>query len=160
MTSQGASLTTYNNELLNCLGDLREKRDILDKAIAAEERKKAEIQRKMEKLTAQLARVNESLSQKHAARNEYDVTISETEHAYNKILESSQTLLNVLKRETVSLKKKPLSATTSAHTNTGSGSGAGSTTSGLGSSQELSHSQSGFGSRGMGGSYMTATRTK
>jgi hypothetical protein len=41
-----------------------------------------------------------------AARNEFDATIQETEAAYMKILESSQTLLNVLKREAVNLTKK------------------------------------------------------
>ena len=41
-----------------------------------------------------------------ASRNEYDKTISETEAAYLKIMESSQTLLTVLKRETVTLTKK------------------------------------------------------
>jgi Sjoegren syndrome nuclear autoantigen 1 len=78
--------------------------------IVAEERKKADIQRKLEKLNSQLSRVNESLAQKAAARNEYDITIGETEAAYMKILESSQTLLHVLKRETVSLVKKKTSS--------------------------------------------------
>ena len=41
-----------------------------------------------------------------AARNDYDKTIQETEAAYLKILESSQTLLTVLKRESVGLSKK------------------------------------------------------
>lgn len=41
-----------------------------------------------------------------AARNEFDQTIQETEAAYMKILESSQTLLNVLKRESINLTKK------------------------------------------------------
>lgn len=82
----------------------------------AEERKKADIQRKLEKLTSQLNRVNESLSQKAAARNEYDVTIQETEAAYMKILESSQTLLHVLKRETVSLVKKKQSTASLSNT--------------------------------------------
>ena len=36
----------------------------------------------------------------------YDKTIMETEAAYMKILESSQTLLHVLKRESVNLTKK------------------------------------------------------
>jgi Sjoegren syndrome nuclear autoantigen 1 len=40
------------------------------------------------------------------ARNEFDQTIQETEAAYMKILESSQTLLNVLKREAINLQKK------------------------------------------------------
>jgi Sjoegren syndrome nuclear autoantigen 1 len=50
--------------------------------------------------------INESLARKVQARNEYDRTIQETEGAYMKILESSATLLNVLKRETVALVKK------------------------------------------------------
>ena len=36
-------------------------------------------------------------------RNDYDRTIAETEHAYSKILESSQTLLTVLKKESQTL---------------------------------------------------------
>jgi len=43
------------------------------------------------------------IAQKTAARNDYDKTIQETEAAYMKILESSQTLLKVLKRESHSL---------------------------------------------------------
>lgn len=53
-----------------------------------------------------LSRINDSLARKVASRNEYDKTIMETEAAYMKILESSQTLLHVLKRESVSLTKK------------------------------------------------------
>ena len=37
---------------------------------------------------------------------EYDKVIGETEAAYLKILESSQTLLTVLKRESVNIQKK------------------------------------------------------
>ena len=54
--------------------------------------------------------MNEGLARKVQARNEYDRTIQETEGAYMKILESSQTLLQVLKRETVSLVKKKQSS--------------------------------------------------
>ena len=39
-------------------------------------------------------------------KNEYDKVIAETEAAYLKILESSQTLLTVLKREAVNISKK------------------------------------------------------
>ncbi len=53
-----------------------------------------------------LTRVDEMLSRKTQARDEYDRTIQETEAAYMKILESSQTLLHVLKRESTQLSKK------------------------------------------------------
>eukprot|EP01006_Ploeotia_vitrea_P039095 TRINITY_DN66311_c4_g4_i1.p1 TRINITY_DN66311_c4_g4~~TRINITY_DN66311_c4_g4_i1.p1 ORF type:complete len:112 (-),score=68.99 TRINITY_DN66311_c4_g4_i1:153-488(-) len=106
MAHQGATLQNYNNELVKCLEDLREKRESLNKTIAKEERQKQEIQKKLHKLTEQLHRINESLAAKTEARNDYDTTIQETEAAYMKILESSQTLLHVLKRETVTLVKK------------------------------------------------------
>jgi Sjoegren syndrome nuclear autoantigen 1 len=61
-------------------------------------------------LTDRLSKINETLARKVQARNEYDRTIQETEGAYMKILESSQTLLQVLKRETVSLVKKKQSS--------------------------------------------------
>ena len=41
-----------------------------------------------------------------AVRGEYDKVISETEGAYLKIMESSQTLLTVLKRESINIEKK------------------------------------------------------
>ena len=48
----------------------------------------------------------DSLRKKIEIRNSYDRTIQETEGAYIKILESSQTLLHVLKRECLNLAKK------------------------------------------------------
>ena len=61
-----------------------------------EEEEKAKIQKDLSILTDRLSKINESLSRKNQARNEYDKTIQETEAAYMKILESSQTLLHVL----------------------------------------------------------------
>jgi sjoegren syndrome nuclear autoantigen 1 len=106
MASQGASLQNYNNELVKCIEDLREKREEINKQILKDEEEKAKIQRDLSILTDRLSKINEGLARKIQARNEYDRTIQETEGAYMKILESSQTLLQVLKRETVSLVKK------------------------------------------------------
>ena len=106
MAQQGASLQNYNNELVKCIEDLREKREEVNGSIQREEEEKAKIQNDIRILTERLSRVNDSLARKIASRNEYDKTVQETEAAYMKILESSQTLLHVLKRETVSLGKK------------------------------------------------------
>eukprot|EP00437_Effrenium_voratum_P008823 CAMPEP_0181437974 /NCGR_PEP_ID=MMETSP1110-20121109/21661_1 /TAXON_ID=174948 /ORGANISM="Symbiodinium sp., Strain CCMP421" /LENGTH=147 /DNA_ID=CAMNT_0023561629 /DNA_START=48 /DNA_END=489 /DNA_ORIENTATION=+ len=106
MASQGATLQNYNNELVKSIEDLREKREELNRQILKEEEDKAKIQKELSILTDRLQRINESLVRKTQARNEYDKTIQETEAAYMKILESSQTLLHVLKRETVNLTKK------------------------------------------------------
>eukprot|EP01036_Dinobryon_divergens_P029436 gene29436-38530_t len=110
MAGQGASLQNYNNELVKCIEDLREKREEINRQILHDEEEKAKIQRDLSVLTDRLSKINESLARKVQARNEYDRTIQETEGAYMKILESSQTLLQVLKRETVSLVKKKQSS--------------------------------------------------
>merc|ERR1712167_427279 len=95
----GATLQNYNNELVKCIEDLREKREEVNRAILKEEEEKAKIQKDLSILTDRLLKINESLARRVQARNEYDKTIQETEAAYMKILESSQTLLHVLKRE-------------------------------------------------------------
>lgn len=110
MAGQGASLQNYNNELVKCIEDLREKREEINRQILKDEEDKAKIQRDLSVLTDRLSKINENLSRKVQARNEYDRTIQETEGAYMKILESSQTLLQVLKRETVTLVKKKQSS--------------------------------------------------
>jgi len=102
----GVTLHNYNSELVKHIEELREKREVLNKSIAKEERLKTELQKKIHQLTEQLNRVNDSLSQKLQARNDYDITIQEIEAAYMKILESSHTLLHVLKRESATLQKK------------------------------------------------------
>jgi len=106
MTQQGATLQNYNNELVKCIEDLREKREEVNRSIAKDEEEKAKIQNDLRILTERLARINDNLARKITSRNEYDKTIQETEAAYSKIMESSQTLLHVLKRESVNLTKK------------------------------------------------------
>merc|ERR1719373_1284462 len=106
MTQSGPTLQNYNLELVKCLQDLKQKRENVHKDIVSEEREKAKVQKQLAELTEHLHRLNESIAHKQTSRNEYDKTIQETEAAYMKILESSQTLLHVLKRETLSLVKK------------------------------------------------------
>ena len=63
-------------------------------------------QNDLQVLTKRLSQLQAESERKKANLQEYDRTVQETEAAYMKILESSQTLLHVLKRETVSLSKK------------------------------------------------------
>jgi Sjoegren syndrome nuclear autoantigen 1 len=106
MAAQGASMQNYNNQLISCLEELKDQRDELNSQILREEEERAAVQREISILTERLSRVNESLSKRVKARTEYDRTIAETEAAYMKILESSQTLLHVLRREGVALSKR------------------------------------------------------
>ncbi|KAF6328184.1 SS nuclear autoantigen 1 [Rhinolophus ferrumequinum] len=105
MTQQGAAMQNYNNELVKCIEELCQKREELCRQIQQEEDEKQRLQNEVRQLTEKLARVNENLARKIASRNEFDQTIAETEAAYLKILESSQTLLSVLKKEAGNLSK-------------------------------------------------------
>ena len=99
MSNQGAALQLYNNELVKCIEEMCTKRDEIHRQIMVEEEEKDKIQSDLRTLTERLAKITESLSKKYAAQNEYDKTIAETETAYMKIIESSQTLVHVLKKE-------------------------------------------------------------
>eukprot|EP01084_Bolivina_argentea_P109349 195457_1 len=104
-TESHTSLQNYNTELVKCLTELKQKRDNVNKEIISEEREKSRVQKQLAELTEQLHRLNESIARNQQNKNEYDKTIQETEAAYMKILESSQTLLHVLKRESQNLVK-------------------------------------------------------
>lgn len=45
MAQQGATLQNYNNELVKCIEDLREKREEVNRAMLKEEEEKAKIQK-------------------------------------------------------------------------------------------------------------------
>ncbi|XP_077352959.1 microtubule nucleation factor SSNA1-like [Vanacampus margaritifer] len=105
MSQQASALQNYNNELVNCIEDLCSKREELNRQIKLEEEEKERLQHDIRVFSGKLSKVNESLAQRMAARATFDRTIAETEAAYIKILESSQSLLSVLKHEAGNLSK-------------------------------------------------------
>ncbi|PSN50081.1 Sjoegren syndrome nuclear autoantigen 1 [Blattella germanica] len=102
---QGAALQTYNQELIKSIEELKQKRRDLQTLIEQQEEEKASVQRDIEKLSSKVAQINESLAKKIAIRNDYDHTIAESEAAYSKILESSQVLLSMVRREAMCLEQ-------------------------------------------------------
>ena len=110
MADEGAALQTYNTEMVNCLADLRKKRKEINIEIDKSEKEKNEIKKKLGLLTDRMSVLNEELGRQIQTRNEYDKTIERTEGAYMKILENSQSLLQMLKNESVSLAKKKQSS--------------------------------------------------
>lgn len=65
--------------------DLHSKRIELNRQIRQEEEEKERLQHDIQVLSDKLSRVNESLSQRIAARAAFDRTIAETEAAYTKV---------------------------------------------------------------------------
>ena len=101
-----ASLNNTNSELCKQMETITKQRDEIQELIDQEEEEKRSIEEQMRLLNDRLEAINASLQRKYVTRNEYTKTIDETQAAFNKILESSQTLLHVLKKEGAQLTKK------------------------------------------------------
>ena len=112
--SSAASFETsnYNQELKASISRLQSKREALQRQIGKEEEEASSLQQDMDGLAHRLKTINDGIAKKKGTRDEYDRTISEVTKAYGKIVESSQTLLHVLKRETKSLNKKERASST------------------------------------------------
>ncbi len=99
-------MQNYNSELVKSLEGIRERRENLLIDMKKDTEEKNEIVQTIEKLSQELEELNATLIQKEELKNEYDKVISNTELAYYKLLEGSQTLLAILKRDEASLQKK------------------------------------------------------
>ena len=67
---------------------------------------KMEINQNMDKLSQELEELNNALQYKEELKKEFDKVIANTEKAYFKLLDGSQTLLAILKRDEASLERK------------------------------------------------------
>ena len=105
MAQQGAALQNYNNELVKVLEELCERRQRLEQEIEKDKREKQVLDSQLAQLTAKSNALDVSLARKLETKAQYDQTIRDSETAYLKILESSQVLLNVVKKDSVTLQK-------------------------------------------------------
>ncbi|KAF5306350.1 hypothetical protein FQR65_LT07374 [Abscondita terminalis] len=99
MSEHGAALQTYNQELVKFLETLKVKRKELQDLIKQEENDKGILEKNLKTLQEKLQKLNASLIQHQKLRENYDQTIQDTETGFKKILESSQTLLNLAQHE-------------------------------------------------------------
>lgn len=99
MSEHGATLQTYNQELVKCLEQLKIRRNELQDVIHQEETDKSILERNVKTLQEKLTKLNSNLVQHQKLRDSYDQTIKDTELGFKKILESSQTLLNLALHE-------------------------------------------------------------
>ena len=106
MSAQSSHLNNTNNDLVKMMDSINGQRSEIQSLIDQEEEEKRQIEEQMRALADRLEVINGSLAKKYITRNEYDKTIQETQSAFNKILESSQTLLHVLRKEGAQLYKK------------------------------------------------------
>ena len=101
-------LNNTNTELVKMMDTIVKQKTEIQELIDQEEEEKRQIEEQLKSLADRLENINSSLAKKYITRNDYDKTIMETQSAFNKILESSQTLLHVLKKEGQQLHKKKI----------------------------------------------------
>ena len=125
MSQHGAALQTFNIELVKTVEELKRRQQVLAEETAREERQRQQLERQAAELKIQLDRCTASLNHKQQLSREYDRIIGEAEGAYQKILESSQALLSVVKRETSHLSEAEKAEQKSARGVDGAGDGKG-----------------------------------
>ena len=84
---------------MKSLEGIRERRENLLIDMKKTNDEKIEITQNMEKLSQELEELNNTLQYKEELKKEFDKVISNTEKAYYKLLDGSQTLLAILKRD-------------------------------------------------------------
>ncbi|NWZ72442.1 SSNA1 protein, partial [Acrocephalus arundinaceus] len=99
MSATGAALRGHHTALREGLSELRARRDELTGRIRAEEAERGRLQARIATLSRRLSDTSESLAGLRSARAHIDRTISEIDAASGKILDNSQTLLDVLKEQ-------------------------------------------------------------
>jgi len=99
MSRYGAILQDHNNELVKCIEDLRTRLQHVDEELQQNEVEKQQLEKEYKELTVRLEHMDNHIAQQHQTRQHYQRMLDEAEQAYTKIIESSQTLLKVLKKE-------------------------------------------------------------
>ena len=103
MNANPASLQTFNNELVNKLLELKEKRGAIQSSLLKDEAALVKYQQEIKETQLKQKELEQLMDKKYSMRKQYDDLITETQEAYNKIVQSSHTLLEMLNRESSSI---------------------------------------------------------
>jgi len=93
----------YDAELLNEISLLHNKRATVSASIEKNQIKKIKLEKQVKQLTEELEVIKLKLDESISSKNDYDSAITETEAAHERIRQSSQVLLDLLKRESIKL---------------------------------------------------------
>lgn len=111
MSEHGATLQTFNQELVKSLEELKQRRKELSHTIYQQQTQKETLEQQIKSLQDDLTIVNSKLTESNKLKSSYDQVINETEEGYKKILDTSQALLSAIQLESSRLSKtKKISA--------------------------------------------------
>merc|ERR1712164_174635 len=98
MTSQ-ASLTGFRTKLVNCIDDLRTKREQLNDKIRQDEQEKIEIENKLPKLSMELSRSSDKIERLTASKTEIAAALAEITTCNQKIEQAKANYKKVVQKE-------------------------------------------------------------
>lgn len=93
-----AYLQKTNLDLLNCVDEMRLKRDDLQKDIKNLKEEQYKLQYDLGMMTTQLTKINESLCRKLVERERFDSLITDYDTAFNQLVTGSETLLTNMRK--------------------------------------------------------------
>merc|ERR1712046_300222 len=105
MTSQ-ASLTGFRNKLVNCIDDLRSKREQLNDKIRQDEQEKIEIENKLPKLSMELSRSSDKIERLKKSQTEIASALTEIQACNERTTQAKTQYDKVVQREKAYLEKK------------------------------------------------------
>lgn len=105
MSEHGATLQTFNQELVKSLEELKQRRKELSHIIYHQQTQKETLEQQIKSLQDDLTIVNSKLNESNKLKSSYDQVINETEEGYKKILDTSQALLSAIQLESTRLSK-------------------------------------------------------
>lgn len=97
--SKEEALCRFNEEFIETLNDLKDKKKKLMKKINKETKELSIVQKTLDEYSKKKATLETSITKKNKQKDIIDATIKNTQSAYEKIVETSQVLLTVIKKE-------------------------------------------------------------
>jgi Sjoegren syndrome nuclear autoantigen 1 len=95
-----STLQTFNNELVKGVETLRENHYKVTQTLLKQTEEKQELERQIKELNDKLSVLNNDMEVKKKQKCDYEKVIEDTECAYLRIVENSQSLLEKLNKET------------------------------------------------------------
>ena len=102
---QQESLNSFNNEFTKTLNELKEKRKRLIKRIKKEGDQATALNTKIQELQKEKVTLETSLTKKNKVLESMNTTITSTQTAYARIIETSHVLLTILKKDKNKMKE-------------------------------------------------------
>ena len=101
-----SSLQAFNVELIKGLESLKSSHRDITSQLACHESRQQSLLTEIQKLQEQLQQLTNQIKKEKEVKEQYETLIHDTERAYAKLVDSSQTILRVMNNQSKSLLEK------------------------------------------------------